>query len=98
MEFKAAMVRLLTALKKNGNPTILVRSCFWPDKTKDEIMKQACSEVGGVYVDISELSKDGLNYAHAERTFANNAVGIHPGDKGMEAIAIALLDAIKKIR
>jgi hypothetical protein len=96
IKFKASMVRLLTALKKNSDPVILVRSCFWPDKTKDEIMKQACAGLDGTYVDISGLSKDESNYARAERTFAHSGVGAHPGDKGMEVIAAALLDALIK--
>ena len=43
--------------------------------------------VGGVFVDISRLSKDESNYARSERTFAHGGVAGHPGDKGMKGIA-----------
>jgi hypothetical protein len=92
--FKAGFTRLLTALKKSGQPAIFVRSCFWPDKTKDDIMRESCTAVGGVFVDIGGLSKDESNYARSERSFAHAGVAGHPGDKGMKAIADALLKAM----
>ena len=53
-------------------------------------------DAGGVFVDISALSKDESNYARAERPFKNAGVANHPGDKGMAAIAAALLEALQK--
>ena len=93
-KFKDSFVGLLTALKNNGKPVIVVRSCFWANKTKDEIMQKSCMAVGGVFVDISGLGKDESNFARSERTFVNAAVAAHPGDKGMKAIADTLLQAI----
>jgi hypothetical protein len=93
-KFKASFTRLLTELKKSGQPAIFVRSCFWPDKTKDDIMRESCMAVGGVFVDISGLSKDESNYARSERSFAHAGVAGHPGDKGMKGIADALLKAM----
>ena len=93
-KFNDCFVGLLTALKNNGQPAIVVRSCFWANKTKDEIMQKSCMAVGGVFVDISGLGKDESNYARSERKFVNAAVAAHPGDKGMKAIADALLHAI----
>lgn len=92
---KESLLKLLMAVKDAGNPTIIVRSSFWPDKTKDEVLKQACEDVGGVFVDISGLSKDESHYARSERSYAHNGVAAHPGDKGMQAIANALLPAMK---
>jgi lysophospholipase L1-like esterase len=92
--FKARFARLLAALKKRGRPTIFVRSCFWADKAKDEILRESCMAVGGVFVDISGLSKDESNYARSERSFAHAGVANHPGDKGMKAIADALLKEV----
>ena len=96
-ELKAGLLKLLRALQVENKPTILVRSCFWPDRTKDEVLKQACEEVGGVFVDISNLGKDESNYARSERTFKNSGVANHPGDKGMQAIATALVETMKNI-
>lgn len=89
---------LLTDLKHAGNPSIIVRSSFWSNKTKDEILRQACEAAGGVFVDISGLSTDESHYARSERRYAHKGVAAHPGDKGMQAIADALLAAIKKVQ
>jgi hypothetical protein len=91
---RQAMSALLAALKKSSNPAIFVRSSFWPDQAKDEILKQACEEAGGIFIDISSLSKDESNYARSERTFEHAGVAAHPGDNGMKAIAEALWKAI----
>ena len=93
--FKDSLVRLLTALKQGGGPAIFVRSCFWASTAKDELLKQACAEVGGVFVDIGTLGKDEANYARSERKIAHAGVANHPGDRGMQAIANALFAALK---
>jgi lysophospholipase L1-like esterase len=86
--------KLLVTLKGKDNPAIFVRSCFWPDAAKDEILKQVSLEVGVTFVDISALGKDASNRASAEQKIAHKGVAAHPGDKGMKAIADALLKAI----
>jgi hypothetical protein len=95
-KFGKAVAGLLATLKKRGEPRIVVRSCFWPDKAKDDILRQACREAGGVFVDNSGLSKDEANYARSERKFDHAGVAAHPGDRGMQAIADALWKAIEK--
>jgi hypothetical protein len=94
--FQGSVTKLLTAVKADRHPTLLVRSCFWANAAKDEALKKACAEVGGVFVDISALSKDEHNYARSERAFKNAGVAKHPGDQGMAAIATAILDAVPK--
>jgi len=94
--FKNSLARLLKMLKTSGNPTIVVRSCFWANKIKDDILKQACPEVGGIFVDIGELGRDESNFARSERSYAHAGVAAHPGDKGMKAIADAILGALKR--
>ncbi len=94
--FRDAVVGLLSALRKRGEPVILVRSCFWPDKTKDAVLRDACGKAGGVFVDISDLGKDESHAARSERQFAHAGVAAHPGDKGMKAIADALWKAIQE--
>jgi lysophospholipase L1-like esterase len=93
-KFKDSFDRLLAALKGSGRPVIFVRSCFWAEKTRDEIMQKACLAAGGVFVDIGGLGKDPSNAARSERSFAHAGVAGHPGDKGMKAIADALLKAM----
>ncbi|MDZ4403432.1 SGNH/GDSL hydrolase family protein [Prosthecobacter sp.] len=95
-QFKEAMVKLLTLLKRDGQATLYVRSCFWADATKDAILKEACEATGGVFVDIGTLGKDEANYARSERKFEHEGVARHPGDKGMGAIADAIFVAMAK--
>ena len=96
--FKSSLVKLLQALKADNNPTIFVRSCFWADAAKDAVLKQACQEVSGVHVDISTLGKVDSNFASSERKFTNSGVAHHPGDKGMQAIATALIETMKNCK
>lgn len=93
-QLSQAVVKLLRALAANRTPAILVRSCFWANPAKDEALKTACLEVGGTFVDIGALGKDETNRARAERSFEHEGVGAHPGDKGMRAIADAILEGI----
>jgi hypothetical protein len=55
-------------------------------------IQQLAGEYGGAYVDISPIAADNENRAYAE--WGQNAVGWHPGDRGMAEIADAVLDAI----
>jgi hypothetical protein len=93
-KLQSSVTTLLNALKAGKKPTILVRSCFWANAAKDEVLLQACTAVGGIYVNISALSKDESNYARSERPYKHAGVANHPGDKGMAAIAAALVKAV----
>ena len=57
-------------------------------------MRQSCAAVGGVFIDISGLGKDESNYARSERKYSHDGVAGHPGDKGMQSIADAILSAM----
>ena len=93
-KLQASLTTLLRALKAERQPTILVRSCFWANAAKDEALQQACTTVGGIYVNIGSLSKDESNYGRSERPYKHAGVANHPGDKGMAAIAAALVKAV----
>ena len=93
-QFADSLGELLQGLKASSRPTIVVRSCFWANQAKDQILKQACQDVDGIFVDIGPLGKDESNYARSERDFAHKGVAAHPGDNGMQAIADAILNAI----
>jgi lysophospholipase L1-like esterase len=94
--YRAAFARLLAELKRDNHPAIFVRSSFWPNVAKDEIMKKVCAEAGGVFVDIAALAAENANYARSERKIDHAGVGAHPGDRGMQAIADAIWTAITK--
>ena len=94
--FQESATKLLTALKAGRQPVLLVRSCFWKNSAKDQALQRASAAAGGRFVDISALAGDESNYGRAERPFKNAGVANHPGDKGMAAIAAALLEALGK--
>jgi acyl-CoA thioesterase I len=95
-QFASAFDNLFTELQKHGKPTLMVRSQFWHDATKDRLMKQACEKAAAVYIDISPLGFDATNFARAERTIEHAGVAGHPGDKGMLGLANALWSALQK--
>jgi alpha-galactosidase len=94
--FVSSVLKLLRTVSGARKPVILVRSCFWAVPAKDSCLKLACNEVGGIFVDISSLSADKSLYGRAEREFKHAGVANHPGDKGMAAIADALMKALAR--
>ncbi len=97
-EFAEKTVALLKGIKGDTKPLIVVRSCFWASGPKDEALKRASQEIGGVFLDIGALGKDEKNFARSERKFQNAGVGNHPGDKGMQAIADAIIGAVRQAK
>lgn len=91
--FTKQVTSLLTTLKGSASPRIIVRSSFWQNAAKDQCLKQASDAVGGTYVDIAGFDKVEANYARSERPFKNEGVARHPGDRGMQAIADAIVKA-----
>lgn len=96
VQFEKAFASLLAELTQHDKPTVFVRSQFWQDADKDSLLKKTCENVGGTFVDISQLGADESNYARAEQKIEHAGVAGHPGDKGMQAIADALWQAIEK--
>lgn len=95
-EFAAALARLLTSLRHAGKPAIFVRGSFWPNATKDTLLRQAAADAGATFVDIAALGRDKSNAASSERAIEHAGVAGHPGDKGMQALAEALWAAIRQ--
>ncbi len=95
-QFEDSLTKLLKGLETDGDPAIVVRSCFWANKAKDKALKAACEEVDGIFVDIGKLGKDESNYARSERKYSHKGVAAHPGDRGMKAIADAILRATSR--
>jgi hypothetical protein len=92
--FAEAFSQLLAALQQHGHPMIFVRSSFWPNPTKDDIMRRMSADAGVTFIDISKLGHNKSNEASAERKIEHAGVAAHPGDKGMQAIADAIFTAI----
>ncbi|MCA9098432.1 MAG: SGNH/GDSL hydrolase family protein [Planctomycetaceae bacterium] len=87
---------LLKKLDHPGKPTIIVRSSFWGNEIKDGIIREACVEAGGEFVDLKGLDKEEKNYARSERKYEHAGVAAHPGDRGMVAIAEAIWGGIAR--
>lgn len=94
--YRAAFSKLIDELRSHGSSTIFVRSSFWPNPAKDEIMRDVALKAGATFIDISKLGRDEANAARSERKIDHDGVAGHPGDKGMRAIADALFAEIKK--
>lgn len=94
--FADAFSRLLAELKQHGSPTIFVRSSFWPNATKDGIMRKVSADAQVTFIDLAAVGLDASHAASAERKFEHAGVAAHPGDKGMQTIADAILVAVKQ--
>ena len=93
-QFKAGVMNILRCALGKRHPLVVVRSCFWADPTKDEILKQACQEADAIFVDAGPLGREPGNAARSERSFTHDGVAAHPGDKGMQALADAIVQAV----
>lgn len=84
------------ALSTNGagHLLVVVRSCFWADTAEGQMLSEACEEAGGIFVNAGPLGQDGTNAAPSERSFTHTGVARHPGDKGMKALADAIVKAL----
>jgi len=95
-QFKAGVVSILRCALAKRHPRVVVRSSFWPNAEKDELLRQACEEVGGAFVDAGPLGREAANLARSERAFKHDGVAAHPGDRGMQALADAIVAAAEK--
>jgi len=95
-KFAAAFANLLSILKEHGQPTIFVRSSFWPHPVKDDILRKASADAYVTFVDIATIGRDPSNAARSERKIEHAGVAGHPGDRGMKAIADELFTAIRR--
>ncbi len=95
--FQAAVEKILQGVRVGGKrPIVVVRGCFWPSEAKDERLRAAAEKTGAIFVDIAALGRDPANAASSERPFKHKGVAAHPGDRGMRAIADAILAAVEK--
>lgn len=79
----AAAARVL----RPAQGTLLCLGTWWTNPSKDQAIKSACAQAGGIFVDLTDVAKVKANHAGNERPIAHEGVGSHPGDAGMKAIA-----------
>ncbi|MHB8863741.1 MAG: beta-L-arabinofuranosidase domain-containing protein [Pirellulaceae bacterium] len=92
--FKSGVTSILRCALARRHPMIVVRTCFWADAAKDDVLREACQEAGGILVEAGAIGSDPANAARAERSFAHDGVAGHPGDRGMHALADAIIQAV----
>lgn len=93
-DFKRYFQKLIAFLNSSGKAYLVATSSWLPNDIVDQSMHGACTAPQCTYVDLSKLYADYSNSASAERPFDFVAVGRHPGDKGMKAIADAIGGAV----
>ena len=93
-QFKSGVMEIVRCALARRHPLIVVRSCFWADATKDRVLKEVCQEADAVFVDAGPLGADAANAARSERSFTHEGVAAHPGDRGMNSLADAIVKAI----
>lgn len=89
--FKSALEKFIAHICPKTGKTIYT-TCFWKNDVVDEAIRSVAEERGEICLD-GCLSKDETNMALGE--FAHSGVAMHPSDKGMEALATLLFDALK---
>jgi hypothetical protein len=95
-QFKEGVTKILRCALSKRHPLVVVRSCFWPDAAKDQMLRQACEEADALFVDAAPLGADPANAARSERAFKHEGVAGHPGDRGMKALADTIVQAVLK--
>ena len=97
-QFKAGVLRIINGVwAQNSQALVVVRSCFWADAAKDLALSQAAQQAGVLFVDIGAFGAVEANLARSEPTFSDpafNTFNSHPGDRGMAAIATAIVQAV----
>jgi hypothetical protein len=96
VKFMAGVMNILRCALAKRHPLVVVRSCFWPDAAKDQVLREACLEADAIFVDAGPLGREPANAARSERSFKHDGVAGHPGDKGMKAVADAIIEALLK--
>ncbi len=95
-KFKAGVMSILRCALAKRHPLVVVRSCFWADAVKDQVLSQACQEADGIFVNAGPLGREAANAARSERSFTHDGVAGHPGDAGMKALADAISQSVLK--
>nr|HNI21163.1 hypothetical protein [Nitrospira sp.] len=60
------------------------------------LLKEAAAEANVRFVDAGPIAREPANVARSERLFSHDGVAAHPGDRGMKALADAMLQAVLK--
>lgn len=87
--------RFASWLGEKKNAKVIVTTGFWCHEKGDEMIKKAAEEEGYVLVTLGDLGAKDENKALG--LFEHEGVALHPGDKGMQAIADRIYDKLDKL-
>ncbi len=86
--------KLTSYLSKNSKTVKIAHTTsFFNNEKKNEGIKLFCEKYGARIVPISDIHADESNLAIG--LFEHEGIQVHPGDKGMKAIADRLCDALR---
>lgn len=93
-KFKRELMNFITYLSPNKSPKIIFTTSFWKHPG-DNAIQELSKETDSPLVMLGDLgdNKEMMAIGHFEHV----GVSIHPGDKGMQAIADRIYDVLKDI-
>jgi alpha-galactosidase len=89
--FKEGAEKFITHICPNGK--VIFTTCFWDNPIVDNAIKAIAADRGEPCIDCC-FSKDKKNMALGQ--FEHKGVSLHPSDEGMEEIAKAIFEQLKK--
>ncbi|MBR6765846.1 MAG: SGNH/GDSL hydrolase family protein [Clostridia bacterium] len=90
---KEAYEKLISTIDPKGTAKVIMTTMFWVNPERDKIIKAVATDGGHKLVDVCIGADDRYT---AKGKFEHAGVAAHPGDEGMEEIAIRIFDAIKE--
>ena len=88
-DFKKSYQDFIQQIRKTSpqDSQIFCLGPWWHNDKKAEAIKNGCIQGGGSYIEISDIARAASSKASSERSFKNNGVASHPGNRGMKQIA-----------
>ena len=93
--FANALIDAMKYLTENRRAKLVVTDTFWRNQYINASIEKACAVMGVESVKIGDLGDD--DSMKAIGLFAHGGVAMHPGDKGMKAIADRIVAKIEEI-
>jgi len=76
------------------NAKLIFTTGFWKNEFADSVIRFAARECKAVLVELGDLGED--SSMRADGLFEHKGVAMHPGDKGMEAIAERIFSVMQR--
>ncbi|WP_052184179.1 SGNH/GDSL hydrolase family protein [Psychroserpens sp. Hel_I_66] len=101
--FEQKYIKLINYVKANNKPIVVCTTPFFPSLEKNKVINNVALKTNSFIADLSHLvllekenySKNELDYPGDKSKWKSGGIGIHPGDYGMENIALQIMVIIK---